>query len=77
MSKSQVGLPRESEANYCLGMAKKLICGDFERPVDIFYNTRDGHICCSDGRHRICVAQKLNSTDKAKKLAVKVNLMVE
>lgn len=35
--------PEEFEAAYCVNLAKMLIAGKFERPVDIFY-CRDGHI---------------------------------
>ena len=52
-----------------------LIAGKFERPVDIFY-CRDGHIGCSDGRKRLCVAQHLNQSGKDLKVAVKVNLLM-
>ena len=69
------GTPQEYEAAYCVNIAKKLIAGEYERPVDIFY-CRDGHIGCSDGRHRLCIAQKLNQSGKASKVSVKVNLLM-
>lgn len=68
-------MPEEHEMAYCVNLAKMLITGKFERPVDIFY-CRDGHIGCSDGRHRLCVAQKLNQSGKDVKIGVKVNLLM-
>lgn len=68
-------IPEEYETAYCINLAKMLIAGKFERPVDIFY-CRDGHIGCSDGRKRLCVAQHLNQSGKDLKVAVKVNLLM-
>ena len=48
-------VPKEYEPDYCIGMAKKLICGDYQFPVDIQLSSLDGHIICYDGRHRICI----------------------
>ena len=59
----------------CIGMAKKLICGDYQFPVDIQLSSLDGHIICYDGRHRICIAQKLNGEHEFK-VPVKVNFIV-
>ena len=67
--------PEEYEAAYCINLAKMLIARKFERPVDIYY-CKDGHIGCSDGRHRLCVAQKLNQSGKDLKVSIKVNLLM-
>ena len=68
-------MPKEYEPDYCIGMAKKLICGDYQFPVDIQLSSLDGHIICYDGRHRICIAQKLNGEHEFK-VPVKVNFIV-
>lgn len=54
---------------------KSLICGDYQFPVDIQLSSLDGHIICYDGRHRICIAQKLNGEHEFK-VPVKVNFIV-
>ena len=70
-------LPAEDSPDYCLGLALLLLGRKLNRPVDIYYAIRDGHIGCFDGRHRLCVAQKLNSQDKNVKISVLVNLLMD
>lgn len=68
--------PEENTPDYCLGIARLLLTASFQRPVDIYYNISEGYWGCLDGRHRICVAQKLNTKARGIKTSVLVNLML-
>jgi len=68
--------PKEDSPDYCLGIARLLLTSAFQRPVDIYYNMAEGYWGCLDGRHRICVAQKLNTKARGIKTSVLINLML-
>lgn len=70
------GIPEENSPEYCLGIAKLLLMSEFRRAVDIYYVMADGHFGCYDGRHRLCVAQKLNTKSRGIMASVLVNLML-
>lgn len=58
-SGSSVGNNRQSSIEYCRGMAKLFLDGEFTSPARIHLNTRCGHYEFSDGQHRTCVVARI------------------
>lgn len=55
-------IPPESSKEYCIGMAKLFLEGEFETPA-VIYKQSCGHYSFSDGQHRTCVVAHLLEKD--------------
>lgn len=49
----------ESSIEYCRGMAKLFLDGEFTAPARIYLNRKCGHYSVSDGQHRTCVVARI------------------
>ncbi|MRY42631.1 hypothetical protein GKD46_20825 [Parabacteroides distasonis] len=64
-------LPAESSKDYCIGMAKLFLEGEFETPAFI-YKDSCGHYSIDDGQHRTCVVAHL--LDKGASVVLNANV---